>query len=213
MIADIEAFADLFARLEEVQADLCTCSTVADMRTVVALNNSNSLDQFDALVATVSAGEDEGTYLEDLRAALTAVPYGEVFARPVAAGSDEWLWAPTRDTPTTDWQPFDTMAAPSVADDEAAAEVSVMDESNAIYVRVLVELSNPSPEEANQAWEAIWTKVSHRAASWTPDAADEIQRAVVDDFYQSLAEEDASVDEVIAKLNDLAATIRAIATK
>src|SRR5438128_3000892 len=96
---DTEGYADLFAGLESAQADLVTSHDVADMRAVVERVHGGALDRFDALVAEFAqTGGDESAYLEDLRAVLTAIPYGDVLARPYP-GSDEGVWAANRGTP------------------------------------------------------------------------------------------------------------------
>ncbi|WP_370941861.1 hypothetical protein AB5J62_22405 [Amycolatopsis sp. cg5] len=203
VIPDIDAYADLFAGLEgAAQAELAACSSVAELRGVV--ERYGGVERFDDLVEVL--GGDP--VFEDLRAVLTAMPYGDVFARP-AGSADEWVWAASRDAPAGDWQPFGTLATGE--DSQVAAEISVLDESNAIYVRVLGELADPSPEEAGRVWEDIWTKVTAQAVDWTPDAGARIGQEVVDAFYQGLTAEP-TVEDLIQAVDGFAAEIRSIAT-
>lgn len=200
-IPDVDGYADLFAGLENAQAELCACTTVAALREVVAAHHGT--ERFDELVRAFTElnGTGEDVFLDDLRSVLTAIPYGEVLARPVP-GTEEWVWAARRDTPATDWQPLDTLSVAA----QDTHEFSVLDESNAIYVRVLAELGEPGPDEAGQVWQDIWAKVSDRAGSWTAESAAEVRSEVVDAFLAGLSGEE-SIEDVIAELQEFRSVV------
>jgi hypothetical protein len=208
-VPDTDGYADLFAGLENAQADLVTSPDVADMRAIVERVHGSALDRFDALVQEFAqTSGDESAYLEDLRAVLTAIPYGDVFTRPYP-GSDEWVWAANRGTPAADWQSMETLTGETAGAVDSTAEISVLDESNAIYVRALTDVAEPSQEEAAQVWEAIWAKVTERAATWTESSADEVLREVLDTFYAGLTTGEETIDDIIAEVQEFRSAVAA----
>jgi hypothetical protein len=211
-VPDVDGYADLYAGLEEVQADLARSPDVAGMRTIVERVHGSALERFDALVGEFAqTGGDETAYLEDLRAVLTATPYGQVYARP-RPGSDDWVWAVTRGTPAGDWQPMEILTGQTAGAGEVSTGISVLDESNAIYVRALADVAEPSQEEAARVWEAIWAKVSERETTWTEGSADEVLREVVDTFYAGLTTGEETIDDIIAEIQEFRSAVAVAST-
>ncbi|MFJ7209640.1 hypothetical protein ACIQWR_39675 [Streptomyces sp. NPDC098789] len=203
LVLESSKYDALFSGLEGVSAKLCDCLDVGEMRSVVQEDCSDALPSFDDLVRDFSDfyGENEDSYREALRAAVTAVWQETCWVRPLP-GSTDWAWATSRSTPPEQWQLC-----------EAQSEFSALDETNAIYVAVLGELGDSTPEDRELIWADINEKVAERTAQWIPDYSQEIVALVADAHFARVIEanEESEADEALVDGEELLAEILLIA--